>query len=194
MGKNYFIIITGELAAGKTTYGTKISRELKIPFFSKDKLKEVLFDSMNNNELEYEEKRKIGASSYAIFYTVAEELMKVGTPFILESNFVKESADILLKLIEKYKYQSITVRFTGDMEVLHNRFLKREYSEERHQGLVSNGVFDELEEFKKISNKTQEFSINEQEIVVDTTDFEKVDFLELMDKVYKKIEEVKILK
>ena len=30
----YIIIITGELAAGKTSYGKKISNTLKIPFFS----------------------------------------------------------------------------------------------------------------------------------------------------------------
>ena len=38
------IIITGDLAAGKTSYGKKISNELKIPFFSKDEIKEVIYD------------------------------------------------------------------------------------------------------------------------------------------------------
>ena len=36
------IIITGELAAGKTSYGKKISETLKIPFFSKDEIKKVV--------------------------------------------------------------------------------------------------------------------------------------------------------
>ena len=38
----YFIVICGDLAGGKTTYGKKISKELKIPFFSKDELNEIL--------------------------------------------------------------------------------------------------------------------------------------------------------
>ena len=50
MSKKYLIIITGELAAGKTSYGKKISNILKIPFFSKDEIKEILFDSFFDNE------------------------------------------------------------------------------------------------------------------------------------------------
>ena len=49
MKKNIIIIVTGDLAAGKTTFGKKISNTLKIPFFSKDDIKEILFDSYNEN-------------------------------------------------------------------------------------------------------------------------------------------------
>lgn len=63
------IIITGDLAAGKTSYGKKISNELKIPFFSKDEIKEVLYDSMNNNDTDYESKRKIGKIAM-IYFTI----------------------------------------------------------------------------------------------------------------------------
>lgn len=185
----YFIVICGDLAGGKTTYGKKISKELQIPFFSKDELKEILFDSMNNDNLSYEEKRKIGASSYAIFYNIAEQLMKVSQAFILESNFVKESIEILNNLINKYNYKCITVRFEGDLKTLHQRFLKREYSEERHQGLVSNGTFDDFEEYLKHSNKLKEFKINDDEIVVDTTDFSKVNFEDIMSQIHKIIGE-----
>ncbi len=183
----YFIVICGDLAGGKTTYGKKISKKLKIPFFSKDELKEILYDSMNNNNLSYEEKRKIGASSYAVFYNIAEQLMKVGHAFILESNFVKESIEALNNLIKKYDYKCITVKFEGDLKTLHQRFLKREYSEERHQGLVSNGTFDDFEEYLKHSNKLKEFKINDDEIVVDTTDFSKVNFENIMKQINEKI-------
>lgn len=183
----YFIVICGELAGGKTTYGKKISKELQIPFFSKDELKEILYDSMNNNNLSYEEKRKIGASSYAVFYSIAEQLMKVGQAFILESNFVKESIEILNNLISKYNYKCIIVKFEGDLKTLHQRFLKREYSEERHQGLVANGKFDEFEEYVNLSNKLKEFKINDDQIIVDTTDFSKVDFELIMKQIKEKI-------
>ena len=73
----YIIIITGELAAGKTSYGKKISNTLKIPFFSKDEIKEILYDSFNNNNLTYEDKRKIGVNSYNVFYYIIEQQMKV---------------------------------------------------------------------------------------------------------------------
>ena len=145
----YFIVICGDLAAGKSTYGKKVSKELQIPFFSKDKIKEILFDSMNNRNLSYEEKRKIGASSYAVFYNIAEQLMEANQAFILESNFIKESEDILKTFISKYDYKCITIKFIGDLKVLHERFKQREYSEERHQSLVANGKFDSFEEYRE---------------------------------------------
>lgn len=185
MENKNLIIITGQLAAGKTSYGKKISEELKIPFFSKDLIKEVLFDSFSDSNLDYEAKRKIGASSYAVFYYIIEEQMKVGMPIIAESNFVKESIPIIKKLLDKYNYNSITIRFEGDLQILHKRFLEREYSSERHMGLVSNGVFDDFENFEKTSVKAKEFKINDDEILVDTTDFSKVDFNKIIKDIQK---------
>lgn len=174
------IIITGELAAGKTSYGRKISRVLEIPFFSKDEIKEKLYDSFSYTNLDYESKRKLGAISYSIFYYIMEEHMKVGSPLIVESNFVKESVLIIKKLLTKYNYRSITVRFEGDLHILHKRFLKREYSTERHEGLISNGLFDDFENFEQAAIKSKEFKINNNEIIVDTTDFLKVNFNEII--------------
>lgn len=185
MNNKNIIIITGELAAGKTSYGKKISEVLKIPFFSKDGIKEVLFDSFNTANLDYESKRKIGASSYSVFYYIIEEQMKVGLPIIAESNFVKESEPIIKKLLDKYNYNNITIRFEGNLQVLHKRFLEREYSNERHLGLVSNGVFDDFENFEKTSIKSKEFKINDNEILVDTTDFSKVDFDKIIENIQK---------
>lgn len=187
MNEKYIIIVTGDLAAGKTTYGKKISEELNIPFFSKDKFKEIMFDAIDNNSFEYEEKRKIGTISYAVLYNVAEELMKVGNTFILESNFVEQSIPILNELISKYNYKVITIRFIGDLNVLHQRFLKREYSEERHAGVNANGAFDNFKDFKIATEKTRKFKIVDQEIIVDTTDFSNVNFEKIMYQIYSKI-------
>lgn len=186
MGNRNLIIITGELAAGKTTYGKRIAETLKMPFFSKDEIKEILFDSYNDTNIDYESKRKIGASSYAVFYYVIEQQMKSGLPIIIESNFVKESINIIKTLLNKYDYKNITVRFEGDLQVLHKRFLEREYSSERHKGLVANGTFDDFENFEKTAIKTKEFKIDDNEISVDTTDFSKVDF----DKIIANIQEI----
>ena len=181
------IIVTGELATGKTSYGKKISEILKIPFFSKDKIKEILYDSFNNTNLDYEAKRRIGAGSYAVLYHIIEEQMRVGLPLIVESNFVKESVSIIKNLLNKYNYKSITIRFEGDLQILHKRFLKREYSGERHIGLVSNGVFDDFESFEKTAVKSKEFRINNNEILVDTTDFSKVNLDTIIQNVRKYI-------
>lgn len=186
--KNTLIIITGQLAAGKTTYGKKISKVLKMPFFSKDAIKEILFDSLvSDNSTNYDEKRKLGSTSYDVFYYIMEEQMKVGIPIIVESNFVKESIPIIKKLLNKYNYKSITLRFEGDLKTLHSRFLKREYSNERHVGLVSNGKFDDYAAYEHISQKTREFKVDNNEIIIDTTDFANVDFNILIEEILNKL-------
>ena len=185
--KDILIIITGQLAAGKTSYGKKISKALGIPFYSKDEIKEVLFDSLIDNDASYEEKRKLGATSYDIFYYIMEEQMKVDMPIIVESNFVKESIPIIKNLLNKYNYKCLTLRFEGDLKTLHSRFLQREYSDERHLGLVSNGKFDDFETYKQASEKTKEFKINDNEIVIDTTDFDKIDLNKLINEIKRKL-------
>ena len=185
MSSKNIIIITGELAAGKTSYGKKISEVFEIPFFSKDEIKEKLFDSYGDKTLDYEAKRKIGASSYAVFYYMIEQQMKVGVPLIVESNFVKESIPIIKNLLNKYDYRNITIRFEGDLQILHKRFLEREYSNERHVGLVTNGVLDVFENYEKTAMNSKEFKIDDNEILVDTTDFSKVDFEGIVDNIKK---------
>ena len=181
------IIVTGELAAGKTSYGKKISKLLEIPFFSKDEIKKILYDSFSCDNLAYEAKRKLGVSSYSIFYYIIEEQLKVGKSVIVESNFAKESVSIIKELLNKYNYKSITIRFEGDLQILHKRFLEREYSSERHMGLVSNGVFDDFKNFEQAAMNSKEFKINNNEILVDTTDFSKVDFDEIIENILKSL-------
>lgn len=185
MKKKYILIITGMPATGKTTNGKKIARKLHLPFFSKDAIKEILFDSISNNNAKYEDKRKIGVTSYDILYYQTEELMKAGISFILESNFVKQSSNILKKLISTYNYTCITIRFESDLKILHKRFLERETTSERHPGLIENGAFDNFENFKKQNEKCNEFKINNNEIIVDTTNFNKINIDEIINYIKK---------
>ncbi len=187
MNKKYIVIVTGAPATGKTTYGRKISKELGIPFFSKDRIKEILYDFLDNKNLKYEDKQKIGVSSYAILYYQAEELMKVGISFILESNFVKKSSEILKKLIMDYSYTCITIRFEAELRTLYKRFLMRENLPERHPCLISNGVFDDFEAFKNMSDTNKEFKINKDEIIVDSTDFSNINLEEIVREIKKKM-------
>ena len=113
--------------------------------------------------------------------------MKAWCPFILESNFVKQFSDILKKLILSYNYNSITIRFETDLKILRKRFLMRENTSERHEGLVSNGVFDDFETFTKLSEKYKEFKINDNEIIVDTTDFSNINIDEIISDINRKI-------
>lgn len=185
------IVIAGMPATGKTTYGNQISEELGIPIFSKDKLKAVIYDSINQDKLKYEQKRKIGVTSYSVLYAVCEEMMKIGMAFIIESNFTSSSSVQIHELMEKYQYKCIVVKFDADMKILHERFLKREKMIERHPGLVAEGAFDDFEKFKEVSSKAKEFKINGEEILVDTSDFTKVQLEKIIEAIKEKIEQLR---
>ena len=63
----------------------------------------------------------------------------------------------------------------------------RENTSERYQGLVSNGAFDDFETFTKLSEKCKEFKINDNELIVDTTDFSNINIDEIINDINKKI-------
>ncbi len=177
------IIIAGCPATGKTTYGTRISQILKIPFFSKDRIKELIYNFLDNDGLDYESKRRIGEISYKIFYQIIEEQMKAGLPIMAESNFTKESIEIIKNLLNRYSYSSITLKFDADVSILHKRFLEREYSDNRPKGLKANGKFDDFYSFENMYLKSKEFVLDNKEILIDTTDFSKVDIEKIIENI-----------
>ena len=78
----------------------KLSNALGIPWFSKDKMKEILFDTIGFQSREG--KVTLDIASLQMMYYAAEQVMKQGQPLILENNFENISkegleAEILLK-------------------------------------------------------------------------------------------------
>lgn len=183
----YCILVTGIPAAGKSTIAGILSERLGIPYVSKDTMKERLFDTVGFRSRE--EKVKLGLASMEILYYFAEQLMKQSQPFILENNFENVSKQGLSALLEKYQYTAITVTLTGDYPVIYQRFLERNQSPERHRGHVVNDCYPEKESVdreipvlsyedyaKGIRTRGMDsFCANGPSIVVDTTDFSKID-------------------
>lgn len=61
---SYIVLLTGIPAAGKTRFSQYLSKELSIPIFSKDAIKEILFDALGF--CSREEKVKLGIASMHI--------------------------------------------------------------------------------------------------------------------------------
>ena len=81
----YCILVTGIPAAGKSSMAKKLAAHYQIPMISKDDIKEILFDDLGFRASE--EKVKEGIAAMHIMYYMAEQMMKVIKPFILENNF-----------------------------------------------------------------------------------------------------------
>lgn len=187
----YCILVTGIPAAGKTAMAEVLAEHFGLPVISKDKIKELLYDTIGF--CARQEKVKLGTASMNIMYYVAEQLMKRGQAFILENNFEKVSKEGLLAILEKYSYKAITVTLTGDYEIIYQRFLKRNDSPDRHRGHVVNDCYPEKIQNKSVAPIPYEsfvngivnrgmdsFVANGPHIIWDTTDFNRMDTEKLL--------------
>lgn len=182
----YCILVTGIPAAGKSTMAAFLADALGLPVLSKDSIKELLFDDLGFRSRE--EKVRLGVASMHVMYYAAEQLMKARQPFILENNFENTSKEGLVAILQKHRYQSITVVLTGDYQKIYQRFCKRDTEPLRHRGHVVNDCYPEMDPHARAKTISYEdfvagiarrgmdsFAVDGPCIVVDTTDFSKVD-------------------
>ena len=139
----YCILVAGPPASGKTTLARRLSTMMGLPVFSKDRIKERLFDTLGFTSRA--EKVRLGEAAAAILWDCAEELMRLEQPFILENNFEDATRPALMTLLEKTGYTGLTVLLTGDHQALYSRFAARDMSPERHRGHVVNDRYPEPE-------------------------------------------------
>lgn len=139
----YCILVSGIPASGKTVLAEYLSASLHIPVVSKDKIKEILFDTIGFRSRT--EKVALGTGAMEAMYYFAGQMMRAGQPFLLENNFENVSRPGIQSLLEKYGYQAVTVRLTGDYNVLFNRMIERNNSPDRHKGHIVNDYYQKPE-------------------------------------------------
>ena len=190
----YCILVTGIPASGKSTMARFLAEAFGLPVISKDRIKECMYDTIGFRSRE--EKVKLGIASMQIMYDLAEELMKSARPFILENNFENVSKEGLLTILEKYEYEAITVTLTGDYKIIYQRFLERNRDPGRHPGHVVNDCYPGSKEINSpvqisyerfVEGITQRgmdsFTANGPQIILDTTDFGRLDREDLVRRI-----------
>lgn len=187
MGKNA-ILICGMPASGKTTMARRLSERLGVSMFSKDEIKELLYDTIGFRSRE--EKVALGVGAMEAMYYAAGQVFAAGGSAILENNFEWASENGLRALLDKYGCTPVTIQLTGDYMTIYERFLLRDRSPERHRGHVVNTQYPELPgprpEYEPISFRQfvegftsrgmADFHIGGPRLVVDVTDLSQVDY------------------
>lgn len=174
--QNKIILVGGYCAAGKSTFTRKLSRELNIPCFHKDTLKETLGDGFGSDSGEVFKKGSF--TTFLLMLHIAEQFLQAGQVCILESNFSLREIEQIKILLEKYNAECLLFIFKGNLDVLFDRYAER--SGERHWVHKSAG---DRESFKKVM--AERFELEEaaigESVIIDTTSFEKVNYEDLFD-------------
>lgn len=188
------VLIAGMPASGKTTFARHLSLKLGLPMISKDRLKELMYDTVGFRS--HAEKVALSVAASEILYYYAESLMCTGASLILENNFENVQKPGLQRLLETYDYRPLTVRFVGDVRVIYQRYLQRDAAPGRHGGHKTQNAWPRqeagilnappsLDEFIAgvHTRGIAEFSVGGQEIQVDATDFEKLSYDALVEQI-----------
>lgn len=179
--KTHVIIVNGLSASGKTTLGTELAQRLKLPFFSKDAFKELLFDGLDWQDRQWS--KKIGRVSYDLLYSVVKATVKAGISCVFESNFKSQfDSPKWQKLQDEYAFEAIQIMCVADGDVLFERFRQRALSGARHPG---HDDANNLEEFKQAltSERCEPIDLKGELIEVNTNDFTNVDIEALAQRV-----------
>jgi predicted kinase len=174
--KNKIILVGGYCATGKSTFSRELSKQLNIPVFNKDVIKEVLGDGFGpeNNMVE----QKGSATTFLLMLHIVERILQAGKICILESNFKSKEIEQIKILAEKYNCECLTFIFKGDFDILFDRYMKRDVSEKRHW--VHNTAGENKDNFKYYHLG---FGIGEatigQTIIKDATSFANINYDEL---------------
>ena len=142
MGK--LIMITGDLATGKSTFARGLAHRYQINVFCKDVFKETLGDTIGFSNRE--ENLKLSAASAALMKMIFSEFCQLNKDLILESNFRQAEMDALYEIAKNYGYEVLTLQLQGDLHILHQRFLHRLHHENRHP-VHACGGFEDFDAF-----------------------------------------------
>lgn len=175
------IILTGRPAAGKSTIGKRLSQDLKLPIISKDGIREVLLDRLGCKDRPWAQ--LLGKAGIDLMFYFARAEFDVGNSIILDNAFDPTISNPRFRELKAdYNAESIQVVCNSDSETLFQRFKSRVESGDRHPGHREDEAFDHIWEILS-REESPVLDIGGEVIEVDTTDFEKVDYPALLERV-----------
>ena len=134
------LIITGDLACGKSTFAKLLSARYNAYMFRKDDIKEILGDTVGFTDRN--ENRSLSVAAVELMRFNFLELARFGGDVILEANFRTDELTKLHDAAHLRGYDVCTLVLHADIPVLFARFMNRIENENRHPVHQSAGLTD----------------------------------------------------
>ena len=134
------LLITGDLACGKSTFAKILSKRYDTNLYFKDSIKELLGDVIGFSDRA--ENLKLSKAAVEVMIHIFREFAPLGKPLILEANFRTHELERLHAIAVESGYDVLTLVFRADDKLLHQRFLHRISHENRHPVHIIGDILD----------------------------------------------------
>ena len=183
---NTILIMQGGPATGKTTLGKHIADALKIPYFSKDGVKEPIFDHVGcpkawETDEPLSGKKMDDAANAILFYLIRAQL-QAGYDCVINSTFKEPNTPTLLDIKSRYPFTPIQILCRTEPDELKRRYLQRAEGQVRHPGHLDKMRSDAFDA-RELERINQPLDIGGHILRADTTDFTNEHFRELMQSI-----------
>ena len=118
------LLITGDLATGKTTFSNLLSARYGAAVFQKDRIKETLGDEIGFRDRA--ENKRLSVATVVLMRQIFSALTVCGVPVILEANFRANELEAIHAAAAGGGYQVLTLVLRGDLDVLYMTRIQRE--------------------------------------------------------------------
>ncbi|HWQ12325.1 MAG TPA: AAA family ATPase [Roseiflexaceae bacterium] len=173
MSEPTLMIVTGLPCTGKTWLAQRLAARLRLPLFTKDQVKEVLFDTLGAGDRAWS--RRLGVASTAVLFAVVESTLAAGRSCIAESNFHPELDGARLRALQaRIPFAVAQVLCVADGQTLWARYQRRVQEGARHPGHLDHVLVEELRP-QLLGGRLAPLPAGGALIEVDTTDFAVVD-------------------
>ena len=170
------ILISGDLASGKSSLADSLSLYLNVPCLKKDDIKEKYCDMYGFKNREENRALSVKAVNYMI--EAFENFAKLGQQLILEANFREEELIKIRDIVAKYNYDVHFYVLRGDIDVLYQRFLDRLPT--RHKAHKSMHLEESKEKFEQYILEQRRGKTFFIPFIIDTTDRSEKEVFELV--------------
>lgn len=162
------LLITGDIAAGKSTFSNILSKRYHAAVFQKDSIKEVLGDTIGFQNRE--ENKKLSNATMGIMFHIFSQMTAAGGDLILEADFHEHELEKLHFIANQNQYEVLTIVLRANPEVLYQRYLHRMNEEDRHPVHLST-TLDMKENFLKTAEWIRNEKVIGKTLVIEASDF-----------------------
>lgn len=178
MNKPLLVVVTGSVAAGKTTLAHILSNKINCPLISRDELKEGYINTLGVPHIQLD--NSANWSIYEVFFEVIDLLVSKGISMVVEAAFQdKLWKPRLLDLLDKAEVKIVICK--ADPELIKKRFINRFLENpDREKFHGDKSISSSKDRFDLLTDNYKPVNIEAPTLYVDTTDNYKPNIEEII--------------